>query len=52
MRDSQQFALQTAKEITIAALQNCKEQVSCNLGENAAQYFETVYQKVLELAKD
>ena len=52
MYASQKFALETAKEITIAALQGCRDQVNGDLGVYAARYFEEVYKKVLELAKN
>lgn len=51
MRGAQNFALEAAKEITIAALQNCQNQVNGELGDYAAKYFEDVYNKVYELAQ-
>lgn len=50
MTDAKSRALEAAKEITIAALQGCKDQVNAELGPWAANYFEAVYNKVYELA--
>lgn len=52
MRDAQRFALEAAKEITIAALQGCENQINLDLGGLAADYFEAVYNKVFELAQN
>lgn len=48
MERAENFALDAAKEITIAALQNghCFQNDS---GICTAEYFETVYKKILEL---
>lgn len=50
MNDIQKYALDTAKEITIAALShgNCFPGDS---GVGVADYFEIVYDKILELAQ-
>ena len=52
MRNAQEFALNAAKEITIAALHGCDNQVNGDLGDYAANYFEAVFRKVFELAKN
>ena len=52
MRKTKEFALEAAKEITIAAVQGCHDQIPGALGELAADYFEAVYNKIYELAKD
>ena len=52
MHNAQSFALEAAKEITIAALQGCKNQVNLDLGGLAADYSEAVYNKVFKLARD
>lgn len=52
MINAKEYALETAKEITIAALQGCHDQVNADLSAYAAKYFETVYNKIYKLAQD
>ena len=45
------FALDAAKEITIARVSNATVSPNKEGGENVAEFFEAIYNKVLELAK-
>lgn len=50
MNQEKHFALEAAKEITIAALGN-KDCFGGDMGAYTAEFFETVYNKILSLTK-
>lgn len=52
MRDAQKYALDAAKEITIAAFHNYSETVDELCGKDTVKFFETVYSAILKLAQD
>lgn len=51
MTGCQKYALDAAKEITIAKLNSSDMAPTENNGKNVANFFEAVYKKVLELAE-
>ena len=50
--DAHVYALEAAKEITIARMSNVNVSQSKTTGEDAAAFYESVYRKVLGLAKE
>ena len=52
MRDAQKYALDAAKEITIAAFHNYSETVDELCGKDTVNFFETVYSAILKLAQE
>lgn len=52
MDNANVYALDAAKEITIARMTNVSIAANKVGGENVAEFYETVYRKILELAKE
>lgn len=52
MRQTEKYAIDAAKEITIALLQNTQAHPNKAGGENVGDFFQAVYSKVLEIAKE
>lgn len=52
MQKPQKYAIDTAKEITIALLQNTQAYSTGEGGESVGDFFQAVYRKVLEIAKE
>lgn len=48
----QSFALEAAKEITVAALQGGDHTVVGDTGEDVALFYESVYRKILKLSSE
>lgn len=46
------YAVEAAKEITIAAMQHSGDRTPWLNGDNVASFFETVYNKIYEIAKE
>ncbi len=52
MNRPKQYAIDAAKEITIAAMSSTESSAPWMSDETVAEFFETVYKKVLEIAED
>lgn len=52
MRHNQEFALDTAKAVTVALAGNPALSAGKDCGETLAKVFEAVYEKALNLAKE
>ena len=52
MNKPKEYAIEAAKEITVSALSGNPNVDPWQCGETVAEFFETVYNKVLEIAKD
>lgn len=52
MRHTEKYAIDAAKEITVALLQNTQVHTNREGGENVGDFFQAVYAKVLEIAKN
>lgn len=51
MDRSDRYALDAAKEMTIAKLSNANIIINSESGKNVADFFEEIYKKVSEIAK-
>jgi len=52
MNHSKSVAFEATKEMVIARMQNTNLPVNKDGGENVADFFETIYNKVSEIAKN
>lgn len=52
MKNPMQFALDAAKDITIAAVSSDTNVGAWQCGDLVAEFFDAVYKKVLEIAKE
>ena len=52
MQKAQKYAIDAAKEITITLLQNTQSYSTGDGGESVGNFFQAVYRKVLEIAKE
>ncbi len=52
MNRPKQYAIDAAKEITIAAMSSTENAAPWMCAENVAEFFEAVYNKILEIAED
>jgi len=52
MNRSKKYAIEAAKEITIAFVSNNETCASQEMGEEVGDFFQAVYKKVEEIAKD
>lgn len=52
MTRASKYALDAAKEITVARMSNTNISANKAGGESVADFFEAIYTKVLEIAKD
>lgn len=52
MTRASKYALDVAKEITVARMSNTAITPDKNGGENVADFFEVIYNKIFEIAKD
>ena len=48
---SERYAIDAAKEIVIAKMSNSSLVANKENGENVAEFFESIYKKIVELAK-
>lgn len=51
MTRSERYAIDAAKEIVIAKMSNSSLVANKENGENVAEFFESIYKKMVELAK-
>lgn len=52
MRPSSKFALEAAKEITVARMSNVNISATQNGGESVAAFYEAFFRKINELARE
>lgn len=52
MTSAQEYALNAAKEITVARMSNTNLSIGKDGGDHVAEFFEAIYKTVLELAKE
>ena len=52
MESTLKYALDSAKEITVARMGNTNLQINKDGGESAAAFYEEIFKKVLELSRE